>query len=173
MLNNYSITGGTMTEGRGGGFVIVTLKEVAFNRCHWNVCEDPETEGKLWWTWSWALPPRWTVSVHPIVTRLPCWSRHCCFLYWPLLWTASSPSPCCHPGCLGQSSETPKILGGTGQEEWKRQSNDGHCVSTGQAMTGKKWLCGSPWNAICDVIVTCHLSLLWFSLCSGYYLGQM
>lgn len=58
----------------------------------------------------WALPPWWTVSVLSTMVRLPCWSRHCCFLYWPQLLMASSPLPCCHPGWLGQSLETPSSL---------------------------------------------------------------
>lgn len=105
------------------------------HRGHWNVWRSPLTEEKHWWTRSWALPPRWTVSVLSTVIRLPCWSPHCCFLYWPLLWTVSSPLPCCHPGSLGQSLGTPEILGRTGQKEWEGESSDGHWVSIGQQST--------------------------------------
>lgn len=99
---------GLLTKPRTKGLmgnVMVALIQAVFNTDGWNVRGNPETLMN-----SWALPPWLTVSVLSTVFRLPCWSRHCCFLYWPLLWTAFFPQSCCRPGCLGQSSETPVVL---------------------------------------------------------------
>lgn len=134
-------------------------------KCLWKLSNWGKTLMK-----SWALPPWRTVSVLSTVVGLPCWSRHCCFLYWPLLWTASSPLPCCHPGCLGQSLETPVVLGGTGGEEGQeRQSNDGHRVSTWEAKTGPNSSVVSPWNATFDVIIKCHSLKKWEKLLFVYF----
>lgn len=52
-----------------------------------------------------------TVAALGALIGLPCWSRHCCFLYWPQLLTASAPLPCCRPGWWGPSWGTPLNLG--------------------------------------------------------------
>lgn len=89
-----------------------------FYASHWNVCESPETEEKHRWSWSWAIPLPRTVSVLSTIVRLPCWSPHCCFLYWPLLWMVFFPWPCCCPDCLGVNAETRVVLGGAGKHRW-------------------------------------------------------
>lgn len=71
------------------------------------------------------------LSVLSTMVRLPCWSRHCCFLYWPLLWKAASPLPFHCPGSSGRSSDERVVLvgnrlegdggwGGTGNRQWAR-----------------------------------------------------
>lgn len=103
-------------EKGNNGYVMVALIEAAFNtsslKCQWKSRKLRKNTDEC----LEARSPWWTVSVLSTVVRLPCWSRHCCFLYWPLLWKAFSPSPCYRPGCLVKSAETPAVLGGKGEE---------------------------------------------------------
>ena len=140
------------------GNVMAALVRAVFNTDRWNVCGGPENWSKTRMN-SWAPPPWWTVSVLSTGVRLPCWSRHCCFLYWPLLWTVASPPPCCRPGCLGQSSETPVVLGGTGGGREEGQGETERWWTLCEYVGGEGWsriAVRSPWNAIWDASIKCN-----------------
>lgn len=129
-----SITGGAMINAfywaqkkKADRYVMLALIEAVFNGGHrndWtsrNWRKKNQKKKKPLMAQSWVPPPR-TVSVLSTGDRLPCWSRHCCFLYWPLLWMAAYPLPCCYPDCLGRSSETPVVLGcKRGEKKTKRR----------------------------------------------------